>query len=130
VLGGYSDKSKDEIERLNREKSNKISKDVFSYNTLYNLTIFDTISNGWENVNTKSNIFNTSVVNFIFNHFLAIVYNDKIIVFGGFVRENETSSVDSSSYMCILDFNSKTWAWKDIFNYEDSGFKDEMVTDL
>ncbi|KXN65321.1 hypothetical protein CONCODRAFT_13125 [Conidiobolus coronatus NRRL 28638] len=87
---------------------------VLKYNSLYNLTIFDTYSNSWENVNIKADIFETNIATFRFIKFTAVAHNDNIIVFGGTAGENQSNVASSHEYLGILDFKSKNWAWSPI----------------
>ncbi|KXN74209.1 hypothetical protein CONCODRAFT_2741 [Conidiobolus coronatus NRRL 28638] len=105
ILGGYVEYSKDSPERLNGNKS------IFEYYSLYNLTVFDTFTNSFNSVNIKPDLFDTSIATLQFNSFLATVYNDKIIVLGGYVGKDGSISMNSNSYLGILDYNSKTWTW-------------------
>ncbi|KXN67914.1 hypothetical protein CONCODRAFT_79969 [Conidiobolus coronatus NRRL 28638] len=109
ILGGYSKKMIYEFERPD-------------YNSLYNLVVFDTFINNWENISIKPNIFDTSIVTMEFDGFSAIVSANKIVVLGG-IAGNELNKLDVNPYLGILDYNSKTWAWKEIRNYDGSIFK-------
>ncbi|KXN64770.1 hypothetical protein CONCODRAFT_13956 [Conidiobolus coronatus NRRL 28638] len=93
----------------------------FSYYSLYNLTVFDTFTNSWENVTIKPDIMDTSIVNFQFYNFIPTVYNDKIMVLGGTTNDNRTRYTDNR-YLGILDFKSKIWTWIPILNEDGSSY--------
>ncbi|KXN67104.1 hypothetical protein CONCODRAFT_10902, partial [Conidiobolus coronatus NRRL 28638] len=116
ILGGPPERSKNELESSNSERSNLIRK------SLYNLTVFDTFSNNWEEVNIKPNILETSIATLQFNRFLATVYNNKIIVIGMSVGDDDHFIVGGSPFMGILDYNSKTWNWSPIYDEDGSKF--------
>jgi hypothetical protein len=110
-LGGYSEKSKGDIERFNTDKHNAGIEVENNYNYLYSLTVFDAVSNIWENVNIEPNLFDTSVANFEFYGFLAALYIDKIIVLGGVVNEKTSNLKYTKPYLGILDYRTKVWSW-------------------
>jgi hypothetical protein len=98
-------------------------KPMFEFNSLYNLTIFDSFTNNWETVNIKADILDTKVPTFQFIDFLATVYKDKIIIFGGMVGENGENSFISYEKMGTLDIKSKILSWTPILNEDGSGYK-------
>ncbi|KXN65866.1 hypothetical protein CONCODRAFT_12436 [Conidiobolus coronatus NRRL 28638] len=130
VLGGYREKSKEEIERLSNSESYTNYKDAIHYYSLYNLTVFDTVTNSWESFSIKPNVFDTSIVALVFDYFLATVYNNLIIVIGGIVSEGGSNQSDRNSYLGILDYNSKTWDWIQIDSTNGDKFKVSVESDL
>jgi hypothetical protein len=112
VLGGRMD-NKNISDRLSNKEPLSI------YNSLYDLPVFDTFTSSWEIIKIKPNVFDTSVTTIQFSNFLASVYNNKIIVLGGFVGENGSNKGSGNHYFGVLDYESKTWNWAPIQN-EDS----------
>jgi hypothetical protein len=98
----------------------------FETNSLYNLSIFDTYTNTWENSNIKTNIFDTHIPTLQFIRFLAIAHENKVIVFSGMAGENRSSTFSSHEYSGILDFKSKNWAWSPLLNEDGSKFLWQM----
>ncbi|KXN74320.1 hypothetical protein CONCODRAFT_2705 [Conidiobolus coronatus NRRL 28638] len=86
------------------------------YKSLYNLTIFDTFTNKWENINVNADIFDTSIASLDFAKFLTTVYKNKIIVFGGISGDSKIHSARLNRHLGILDFKSKKWHWTPIFD--------------
>jgi hypothetical protein len=95
----------------------------FEYYSLYDLSIFDTFTNSWENVNIKPSIFEAKVSTLQFNKFLAAAYKDKIIVFGIDVAENQSYIGSPIRNLGILDLKSKTWTWTPILNEDGSSYE-------
>ncbi|KXN74852.1 hypothetical protein CONCODRAFT_1917 [Conidiobolus coronatus NRRL 28638] len=93
---------------------------IYEYNSLYNLTIFDTVTSNWENVNINVGIFDTNIVSFQFNGFLATAYKDKIVVLGGSTGVNQSNINIKNGHLGILDLKSKSWAWTPILNEDGS----------
>jgi hypothetical protein len=120
ILGGFTEKSKEELERLKDGESN------YNSNSLYNLTVFDTFTNSWENFGIKPNLFDTSVATFDFGLFPAVVYNNKIIIIANSARKIGEKSEDSSTYIGILDYNSKSWNWLPLYNEDGSIYNSTM----
>ncbi|KXN74855.1 hypothetical protein CONCODRAFT_111884 [Conidiobolus coronatus NRRL 28638] len=94
----------------------------YEHNTLYNLTIFDTLTNKWDNVNVDANIFDASISKLKFELFIATVYKDKIIVLGGTSRETKSNRYNFNSHIGILDFKYKIWNWFPILNEDGSNY--------
>ncbi|KXN65322.1 hypothetical protein CONCODRAFT_13126 [Conidiobolus coronatus NRRL 28638] len=92
----------------------------FEYNSLYNLTIFDTYSNSWENVNIQADIFDTHITTLEFDSFFPTVYKDKIIVLSGYAGENRSKTYRYSGYLGILDLKTKNWIWTPLYNEDGS----------
>jgi hypothetical protein len=88
----------------------------FEYNSLYNLTIFDTLTNSWENVNIKADVFDTDTTSLQFDRFFSTFYEDKIFVFGGLTSNNRSNLSYQNGHLGILDLKSKNWAWSQIQN--------------
>jgi hypothetical protein len=114
ILGGFTEKSGEELGRLNLDETS------FNYISLYNLTVFDTFTNSWENVGIKPNIFDTNVATFEFNMFPAVVYNNKIIIIANAAGKSGEKSKNTPSYIGILDYSSKSWNWLPLYNEDGS----------
>jgi hypothetical protein len=112
----------------------------YEYNSLYNLTIFDTYTNTWENVNIKANVFDKDKPNFEFNEFLATVYNDKIIILSGFADNNKEyfnkknanylpTRPEKNAKLGIFDFKARnsTWTWDHIQNEDNSNISLQLI---
>ncbi|KXN70868.1 hypothetical protein CONCODRAFT_6491 [Conidiobolus coronatus NRRL 28638] len=97
------------------------------FNSIYNLTVFDTFTNKWDNVNIKPDVFDTSVTTVQFDQFIATVYNDKIIVLGGYTAENRSKKYDINKYFGILDFKSKNWTWIPMLNEDGSNYNSNEI---
>ncbi|KXN74399.1 hypothetical protein CONCODRAFT_14878 [Conidiobolus coronatus NRRL 28638] len=95
---------------------------IYEYNSIYNLTIFDTLTNIWENISIEPDMFYSSLANIRFQNFLATVYNGKIIVLGGFIGEQASNTGYTNTHLGILDFKSKNWNWNPIFNEDGSKY--------
>ncbi|KXN74854.1 hypothetical protein CONCODRAFT_1919 [Conidiobolus coronatus NRRL 28638] len=91
----------------------------FEYNSLYNLTIFDTFNNSWENVNINIDIFDTNSTSIQFSNILATAYKDKIIVYAGGASNNRSNIREIDTYLGILDFKSKNWTCSSIIDVSD-----------
>ncbi|KXN66076.1 hypothetical protein CONCODRAFT_12157 [Conidiobolus coronatus NRRL 28638] len=100
---------------------------ISEFNSLYNLTIFDSVTNIWENINIKADIFDTNIANIQFIGFLTAAYKDKIIVFGGYTAEEGSNMFRSNGYLGILDFKSKNWNWSPILNEDGSSYKPNSI---
>ncbi|KXN75009.1 hypothetical protein CONCODRAFT_76534 [Conidiobolus coronatus NRRL 28638] len=124
ILGGNTKKSKDELERLNGNETE------YKFNSFYNLTVFDTFTNKWENVSIKPNVFDTSVATLQFDLFIAVVYNNKIIVIGRYIREGMNFHVDVTPTIGILDYNSKTWNWSPVYHEDGSKYNSSIYADI
>jgi predicted nuclease of predicted toxin-antitoxin system len=96
---------------------------ISEFNSLYNFTIFDTLTNNWENVNIKTDIFDTNIANFQFEGFSIVEYKDKAIVLGGYIVEQGSNLFRSNEYLGILDFKSKSWNWSPMLNEDGSSYK-------
>ncbi|KXN74324.1 hypothetical protein CONCODRAFT_14932 [Conidiobolus coronatus NRRL 28638] len=94
----------------------------FENKSLYNLTMFDTFTNNWENVNINADVFDIHITSLKFIDFLATVYNDKIVVFGGITGENRSNIYYPSRHLGIYDFKSKIWNWLPILNEDSSSY--------
>lgn len=105
---------------------------LFEYNSLYNLTIFDTFTNSWENINIKADVFTKNVSTLHLYGLFATVYKGKIIVFGGGASENRSNVYSENQFMGIFDLKSKNWVWfpitnEDGINYESTRSPGEIV---
>jgi hypothetical protein len=123
VLGGYI------REKINELESQSGKGFIEKYNSLYNLTIFDTFANNWEIINIRPDIFDTNIATLKFHSFSAQVYNNKIIVIGMLVGEDNYFSGYNSPYMGILDYNSKTWTWIQVYGEDGSKYNSGIYTD-
>jgi hypothetical protein len=104
VLGGFGS----EIESISNTDSSK------KYYSIYNMALFDTFTNNWEYISIKPDIFENSVATIKFDNFLATIYNDKVVVLGGYIAEGRSSYYAFNNYFGVLDFKSKSWAWSPI----------------
>jgi hypothetical protein len=94
----------------------------YEHNPLYNLTIFDTFTNRWDNINVGADILDTSISKLKFELFIATVYEDKIVVLGGTSRETISNRYNFNNHIGILDFKSKIWSWFPILKEDGSNY--------
>ncbi|KXN66101.1 hypothetical protein CONCODRAFT_12117 [Conidiobolus coronatus NRRL 28638] len=114
ILGGYTNVDDNESERSSGYES------LYKYYSLYNLTVFDTFTNDWENINIEPDIMDTSKVNIQFKEFLSTADKNKVYILAKTAGEDNTNAVDRILYLGILDYSSKTWNWSPIYD-EDGG---------
>ncbi|KXN67913.1 hypothetical protein CONCODRAFT_19313 [Conidiobolus coronatus NRRL 28638] len=128
MLSGITEESKEEIDIINRNKPN------YNFNSLYNLKVFDTFTNNWEYIDIKPDVMDTDIATFEFEEFLATVYDNKIIVIGVKIGTNTTMGISTvitpadSPYIGILDYDSKTWSWSQIYNEDGSKYSSGIYT--
>ncbi|KXN74851.1 hypothetical protein CONCODRAFT_1916 [Conidiobolus coronatus NRRL 28638] len=95
----------------------------FEYSSLYNLTIFDTFTNTWENVNANADIFDASIATLKFVKFLATVQKGKVIIYGSFADTNQSIYSYPTRQLGIFDLKSKNWTWNPILNEDGTNYK-------
>ncbi|KXN74846.1 hypothetical protein CONCODRAFT_1911, partial [Conidiobolus coronatus NRRL 28638] len=94
----------------------------YEVDSLYNLTIFDTITNNWKNLNIETDKFDSHATTIKFYGFSATAHKDKIYVLGGYTSDNRSNASISNERLGIFDFKSKTWYWTPIFNKDSSNY--------
>ncbi|KXN70725.1 hypothetical protein CONCODRAFT_6655 [Conidiobolus coronatus NRRL 28638] len=116
-------------------KNPTINSNLFDYNStyfifksMYNLTIFDTLTNSWENTAISADIWDNEKRNLGLAKFCAVSYNNKVYVIGGFILKDGVEMGELNLFLGTLDYKTKTWSWNPMFNEDGSKFIYSIVT--
>jgi hypothetical protein len=110
-------------------KNSMIYSNLFDYNntyyifkSIYNLAIFDTFTNKWENTALNADIWDKDKRNLGLVDFSAVSYNSKIYILGGLVLKDGSDHGELNLSLGTLDYKSKIWSWNPMFNEDGSNF--------
>jgi hypothetical protein len=119
IVGGIIPRSLEEL-----EDSGPNLKNLYEFNSVRDLQVFDTFTNKWENIKLNSTVADTSANKIEFHSYLAKVYKGQILALGGWKSEDGSDSKSINNHVGILDVKSKSWTWTPIVG--EDGFDSEL----
>ncbi|KXN65384.1 hypothetical protein CONCODRAFT_142764 [Conidiobolus coronatus NRRL 28638] len=98
------------------------------FNSLYNLTRFDTINNSWETIALNTSMFDNSIDALQLTEFSTNFYKNKLYILRGFVPSNDKQAQDHNIKLGILDYKESQWSWSLILDEAGSIYNSTVDT--